>query len=606
MDRRTLVFVVLLLAVFLLYQPLLRMAGLGKYLEPPRRPVPAAVDTTLRDTLVRAPSGGGGTPGAGAVPAPGVPPTLAALPISAAAGEIGKSWALETPLYRAVFSSRGARLVSVELKRYVSAHGASSKSGRLLRVKAGREAPPGDRVVLTGGPLFGLDLGSGAGLRSLADVVYVASESTDAGGQARALTFTARDSAGLLIRQTWRTRPGTYALDLEVETSGIPDVWHVSDCSLTMRSWPAFTETDRKTDARYVRASSLVGRNLHRDHPGGLLKGPKAYDGAVEWAAVQSRYFLCATAVEAGVPRGVRETGEEQPLSGAALQALDPGERPVQPMAVSSLVVGLPTAQRTLQRFMVYAGPSDLRVLSRLGHGLASAVDLGWNWMRPISELLLRLLDWIFVVVRNYGMAILGIALLVRLVLHPLNAASMKSMRAMQRLQPEVERLKEKYKGDTQAMNTAMMALYKEKKVNPAGGCLPMLLQMPIMVALYQVLLYAIELRQAPFVGWIDDLSAPDMLLSVGTFPIRLLPVLMAGSGFLLQRLTPTNPQQAPTQYMMNAFMLVLFYNLPSGLVFYWTVMNLASALQQWLVLRQDEPETVVVRETTPRKAGKR
>jgi YidC/Oxa1 family membrane protein insertase len=148
-------------------------------------------------------------------------------------------------------------------------------------------------------------------------------------------------------------------------------------------------------------------------------------------------------------------------------------------------------------------------------------------------------------------------------------------------------------------MNTALMALYKENKVNPAGGCLPMLLQMPILMALYQVLLNAIELRQAPFVGWIDDLSAPDLLFSLnygaGSFPVRLLPLLMAGSGLLLQRFTPTNPQQAPTQYMMNIFMVVLFYNLPSGLVFYWTVLNLANALQQWMVLRQDSSAEVVV-----------
>jgi YidC/Oxa1 family membrane protein insertase len=268
-------------------------------------------------------------------------------------------------------------------------------------------------------------------------------------------------------------------------------------------------------------------------------------------------------------------------------------------VGLGSLVVGLPSPERPVQRFMVFVGPSDLRVLSRLGHGLTSAVDLGWNWMRPISELLLKLLDWIFVVVRNYGLAIFGLAVLVRIVLHPLNATSLKSMRAMQKLQPEIDHLKEKYKSDAQAMNTAMMALYKENKVNPAGGCLPILLQMPLLMALYQVLLNAIELRQAPFASWITDLSAPDLLFNLnygsGLFPIRLLPVLMAGSGFLLQKFTPTNPQQAPTQYMMNAFMLFIFYPMPSGLVFYWTVMNLASAFQQWMVLRQDSSAVVVV-----------
>ena len=598
MDRRTIVFVVLLMMVFLFYQPLLRLAGLGPYLEPPRRPVPTAVDTTRPGTAAsRAAAPLAAPPGAAGAASP-APAQLAPLPIMARTGVIEKRWTLETPLYRAEFTNRGARLLSVEFKHYVAAHGVSAKNGMPLRVPAGREVPAGDRVVLAGGPLFGMDLGSGASLRSLADLVYAVAESVDASGETRALTFTAGDSAGLVIRQTWRVRPGTYALDLEVETRGIPDSWRLNDYSLTMRNWPAFTETDRKTDGRYVRVSSLVGRNLHRDPAQGLVKGPRSYEGMVEWAAVQSRYFLCATVVEQAIPRAATGRGEEQPLTDAQLRMIEPNEKPVHAVGTASLVVGLPSSARPVQRFLVYVGPSDLRVLSRLGHDLTRAVDLGWNWMRPISELLLKLLDWIFVVVRNYGLAIFSLAVLVRIVLHPLNTTSLKSMRAMQKLQPEVDRLKLKYKSDAQAMNTALMALYKENKVNPAGGCLPILLQMPLLMALYQVLLNAIELRQAPFIGWIHDLSAPDALFSVnygsGLFPIRLLPVLMAGSGFLLQKFTPTNPQQAPTQYMMNAFMLVLFYNLPSGLVFYWTVMNLASAFQQWMVLRQDSSAVVV------------
>lgn len=604
MDRRTLVLVVLLVLLFVLYQPLLRWAGFGKYLEPPRRPMPAAVDTTTRDTAsIRsaAPTPAPGQPPAG--PEAAAPAEIASLPIAASAGSLEKTATIETPLYRAVFSNQGARLLAVELKRYVSAHGVSSKNGKPLRVKPGHDVPPGDRVVLAGGPLFGVDLGSGGSLKSLAGVTYAVTESTDARGVTRGLTFTFRDSAGLLIRQSWRVLPGTYALELEVETSGIPDSWRLNDYSLTMRSWPAFTETDRRTDARYAKASSLVGSNLHRDAPQSLVKGQKSYEGAVEWAAVQSRYFLSATVVDQATPRAAWAGGEERPLTGAALRALAPNEKPVHPMAVSGLVVGLPSSNRPVQRFLVYAGPSDLRVLSHLGHGLPRAVDLGWNWMRPISELLLRLLDWIFAVVRNYGVAILVLALLVRAVLHPLNAASLKSMRAMQKLQPEVERLREKYKNDAQAMNSAIMALYKENKVNPAGGCLPMLLQMPVLFALYQVLLCAIELRQAPFVGWIDDLSAPDTMFSVGGFPIHLLPLLMTGSGFLLQKMTPTNPQQAPMQYMMNLFMLFIFWPMPSGLVFYWTVMNLASALQQWLVLRQDQSVAVVIPDREKKKA---
>src|SRR5689334_8150730 len=137
---------------------------------------------------------------------------------------------------------------------------------------------------------------------------------------------------------------------------------------------------------------------------------------------------------------------------------------------------------------------------------------------------------------------------------------SMRSMRAMQRLQPEIERLRKKYENDAQALNTAIMAVYRDNKVNPAGGCLPMLVQMPIFFALYAVLFNAIELRHAPFVAWIHDLSAPDTLFLVGPFPVRLLPLIMAATGILSQRLTPSDPRQAPTMYMMNVMMVVFFY----------------------------------------------
>jgi YidC/Oxa1 family membrane protein insertase len=265
------------------------------------------------------------------------------------------------------------------------------------------------------------------------------------------------------------------------------------------------------------------------------------------------------------------------------------------------MVVGLPGSSQPVHRYVLYAGPSEYAQLARLsGTQLERVVDLGWSWVRPISAVMLRVLNWIYVLLRNYGVAIIALATLLRALLHPLNMSSMKSMRAMQKLQPEMDRLRAKYKNDPTTMNTAIMALYKENKVNPAGGCLPMLLQMPVLIALYQVLFNAIELRQAPFVGWMSDLSAPELLFTVANFPIRLLPILMALSGLLLQRMTPTNPQQAPTAYMMNVMMLVFFYHLPSGLVLYWTVMNVLSAIQQWLVLRQDGgpiPAPVVVRE---------
>jgi len=587
MDRKTIAAVALCVLFLVFYRPLLDLLGLGRYLRPAAPTRVAEVDSTRRDM--------GRAPAVGQPPAPGA--ASSGVPDSAVLGagvpESGAEIAeraveIETPLYRMAFSSRGARLLWIELKYYASARGITGARGGHLHHRRGEMVPPGDRVVLAGGPLFGLDLGSGPTLRSLARLTYAVSESADASGTIRAVTFTADQPSGLHVRQTYRVHPDNFVVDLAVELTGIPEAWRVSSYSLTQRSWPLLTEADMAADARALKATSLVGTNIHREHPGGLLKGPKSFDGNVKWAAVQSRYFIGAVGVIQAPARGVVSTAERRTLPPEQFERLPQGSKPQQDVAINSLVLGLPSSGEPVHHFLLYVGPGEYPRLSALKIQLERAIDMGWSWVLPFSKVLLNLLNWLHEVLRNYGVAILVLATLVRLLLHPLNMVSMRSMRAMQKLQPEIERIKEKYKKDPQAMNTAVMALYKEHKVNPAGGCLPMLLQMPLFLALYQVLFNAIELRQAPFFGWMNDLSAPDLLVMAGPFPIRLLPLVMAASGYLSQRLTPTDPRQAPTMYMMNLLMLVFFYNLPSGLVLYWTVMNLLTALQQWLILRQD------------------
>jgi YidC/Oxa1 family membrane protein insertase len=438
------------------------------------------------------------------------------------------------------------------------------------------------------GPLAGVDLGSGDAVKSLANAPYAVAESSDAAGAIRTLTFTARDSSGLFVRQTWRVRPNDFALDLEVEIRNVPEALHTNDWSLTLRSWPLVTERSLQSDERSLRSSSMLGQDVHKDHTSNLLKSPKSYDGNVAWAAVQNRYFLAAAAVQDGSARGVIARAEKRPLTSEQLHVLPAGTKNEQDVAITSLRMALPGTEHPVQHFVMYFGPVEYFRLAALKTHLERAVELGWTWVLPFSRALLQLLNWLYGLIPNYGVAIILLATLVRVVLHPLNMTSMKSQRAMVKLQPEMERLRERHKNDPQAANAAIMALYKENKVNPAGGCLPMVVQMPLFFALYSVLFNALELRQAPFFGWITDLSAPDLLFSVAGFPLRLLPLLMAGSGFLTQALTPTDPSQKPTMYLMNAFMLVFFYNLPSGLVLYWTVMNLLTAAQQWLVLRQD------------------
>lgn len=605
MDRRTLIAVALCLLVFVFYQPLLRMVGLGKYLEPPKRA--GAPETPVATTPAPAADSS-----AAPAPAPAAaePASIGITPAVANEGVLERTLRMETPLYDAVFSSRGARLVSFTLKRYATPHGLTGRSGGRISVRPGADVPEGDRVTLASDPVFGVDLGSGDHLRSLANVVYAVEESTDAAGATRAITFTAKDSSGLSIRQTYRVREGDYALDVEVAITGVPPAWRLADYSLVTRSWPLFTETDLPADHRQLRAVSLVGKNVERKPGTDLARGNGKYqEGNARWAGVQSRYFVDAVALVTGSARGVQPGGGRRMLTEDERKVLGSNAKPDQEYATNALVMAVPSEMSPVNRFLLYVGPLERKRLAGYGVDLDHAVDLGMTWLVPISLPLLALLGWLNGVVRNYGVAIVLLATLVRVVLHPLNVTSIRSMRALQRIQPELERLRAKYKNDAQALNTAMMALYKENNVNPAGGCLPLVVQMPIFFALFSVLFNAIELRQAPFVGWLHDLSAPDQLMLVAGFPIRILPVVMTLSGFLLQRLTPTDPQQAPTMYFMNLFMLVLLYNSPSGLVLYWTVLNLLTGLQQWLVMRGEQPvpaAAMAVQGTPVKPAGKR
>jgi len=586
MDRKTLIAVALCLVVFLAYPFILKLVGLDQFMRPTARP-PSPADSGRSVATEIAP---GRAPQADAT-APVTETSGTSATTDTALGFASRApervVEVETPLYRARFTSNGARLLDVELKQYASANGRSAK-GKRTGHKPGQILPEVERVKLDGGPAFGLDLGSGDSRRALDAVVYDVAESLDVSGAVRALSFTARDPAGSLVRQTYRIRPDQYAVDLEIEIRDVPLEWRVSDYTLTARSWSLSHENDPLDEERSLKATSLVGTNLHREGVGGLRKAPKVFDGSVAWVAVQTRYFAGAVAITEGTARSAVAAVASRSLSPAQLAALGPEAKPVQDVAVSSLVVSLPGGSAPVNRFVVYFGPNEYFGLAKLGRGLERIVDLGWSWITPFSKLLLQLLIWLYGLVRNYGIAIIVLATLVRVLFHPLSMMSIKSMRAMQKVQPEVERIRGKYKNDPQAMNAAMMAIYKENKVNPAGGCLPMLAQMPLFIALYSVLFNAIELRQAPFVGWMTDLSAPDVLFQVAGFPVRLLPLLMAGSGLIQQKVTPTDPRQASTYYFMNVLMVVFFYNLPSGLVLYWTVMNLLTALQQWIALRED------------------
>ena len=228
-----------------------------------------------------------------------------------------------------------------------------------------------------------------------------------------------------------------------------------------------------------------------------------------------------------------------------------------------------------------YAGPKEQARLGKIDESLKLTVDYGW--LTFIAVPLYWILEWLHKIVGNWGWAIILLTILIKLVFYPLSRASYRSMAQMRKMQPRMQAIKERYGDDRQKMNQAMMELYKTEKINPLGGCLPILVQIPVFISLYWVLLESIELRQAPFMLWIHDLSAPD--------PYFVLPVIMGLSMLAQQWLNPQpmDPMQKKLMYAMPVVFLAFFLFFPAGLVLYWVVQNLLSIVQQWSINRAVE-----------------
>ncbi len=224
----------------------------------------------------------------------------------------------------------------------------------------------------------------------------------------------------------------------------------------------------------------------------------------------------------------------------------------------------------------LYAGPQDQEKLKVLAHGLEHVVDYGW--LTIIAYPLFLLVSWLNSIVHNWGVAIILLTVIVKMAFYPLSAASYRSMAQMRKLTPRLQHLKERYGDDKQKLHEQMMKIYKEEKINPLGGCLPIVVQIPVFIALYWALMSAVELRQAPFALWIHDLSEPD--------PYYVLPLIMAATMFIQQRLSPKppDPVQAKVMMYMPIAFSVMFFFFPAGLVLYWLSNNVLSILQQWRI----------------------
>ncbi len=291
------------------------------------------------------------------------------------------------------------------------------------------------------------------------------------------------------------------------------------------------------------------------------------------WLGIVQHYFVSAWVPKNEAPREFYTRRIENNLYSVGM--------------IQALPVVAPGAQQTHEAIL-FAGPQIQDTLEKLAPGLDLVVDYGWLTFlaKPIYWLLEKLYD----VVANWGWAIVLLTIVIKLIFYPLSAASYKSMAKMKAVTPRLMKLREVYANDKAKLNQAMMELYKTEKINPLGGCLPILIQIPVFIALYWVLLASVEMRNAPWLGWITDLSTPD--------PYYILPIVMAITMFIQTKLNPPPPDpiQAKVMMAMPIVFSVFFFFFPAGLVLYWLVNNVLSIAQQWYVMKQIEKATAAHR----------
>ncbi len=315
---------------------------------------------------------------------------------------------------------------------------------------------------------------------------------------------------------------------------------------------------EMKENASVIRVIQLGKLKVH------TLKADMRQD-LEQWAAIDNRYYLVAFL----------------PLAGHAAEVSMAGAKDQTQMRLTEKTV-IPAGGQTEISYDLYVGPKGYTALKKYGRHLENSVDFGW--FTSLGRLILNALYYFRALTGNYGLAIILLTIVIQILMLPLTIKSFKATLAMKKLQPKIAEIQARYKSDPKRLNVEMMNVYKTSGTNPFGGCLPMLLQMPIFLALFNTLRNAYELRGTPFVGWIHDLSVPDVITRVGSIPVHVLPLVMGGAMYFQQRMSGavSDPTQRHMMTLMPIMFTFMFYGFPSGLVLYWLTQNLMTMATQW------------------------
>ena len=501
----------------------------------------------------------GSAPGVPAAPAQ--PAGVAPLPGLAAGGEPSRTIDISTDLVRASIDTRGASLVGLTLPRYRDEHD-TSKPVMLFDRSA-------QRVYQADSGLIPQLAGQAALPNHTTPMTLVPGPLTLADGQNElAVSFESAEQGGVKLRKTYVFKRGDYAVRVRHEvlnTSAAPVSAQlylqlardgtVPSTSIFMGP-AAFTGPAVYTDAaKFQKVDFADIEKSKADHE-------KSADNG--WIAMVQHHFVVAWIFNDKVARSFQTKREGTNLYSVAMTL------PVDAIA--------PGATKTVETTL-YAGPQEENKLEALAPGLELVKDYGWVTM--LAKPLFWLLDKLHGLIGNWGWSIVALVVLLKIAFYWLNASAYRSMGKMKAVNPKIMEIRERYKADPQKMQQEMMRIYREEKVNPLGGCLPIFIQMPFFIALYSVLLASVEMRGAPWIGWITDLSVQD--------PYYILPALMTVTTLFQTWLNPTppDPVQAKMMWIMPLLFSVMFIFFPAGLVLYWFVNNLLSIAQQWMINRQ-------------------
>nr|WP_319495211.1 membrane protein insertase YidC [uncultured Desulfobacter sp.] len=471
---------------------------------------------------------------------------------------------LSTPYYTIAVNEHKAAVTSLTLNDYKETNEAGSPAKQLV---------PRELAELSGG-IFSIDTPQGS-IRGLGDAVF----SSDAPGTdislnqgEKTITFSWTNPDGITVKKVLTFKADSYLIHCDIIIQNGSSMPINGGISISV---PGHFNKDVKHRSRFAYEGPLayIDNKFTTINPKDI-EDKDTYSGIVAWAGYTSRYFLTAV---------MPDTPEDANLKLSFANDV----------VTNRLVTQMPKLdpeKQNKQSFTLYMGPKSHKILSRYDNLLKKSVNFGF--FDILATPLLIAMNFIHDIIPNYGVAIILLTILIKLVFWPLGTKSYKSMNEMKKVQPLMMEIREKYKDDKQRMNQEIMGLYKTYKVNPASGCLPLLVQMPIFFALYRMLYMAIELRHAPFVGWIQDLSGPDRLFHFNfaipfmdaPYGIPVLTLLMGASFLLQQKMTPTagDPMQAKMMMLMPIFMTVLFINFPAGLVLYMFVNNIISMGQQY------------------------